>query len=73
MTALEGRVADLEGDDHMVETMAIALIGASTLLSFGAVYFIFGNRFFPVDPRRSYQHVYIKDGTSKIRHTKSVK
>ena len=70
---LEDRIAALENDNHMVETMAVLLLTAGTILSFGAVYFIFGNRFFPVDTRRSYQHVYIKDGTSKIKHTKSSK
>jgi chromosome segregation ATPase len=57
--------------DDTIEQLAVALLGAGTALSFGAVYFIFGNRFFPVDTRRSYQHVYIKDGVSKVRHTKS--
>jgi prefoldin subunit 5 len=70
---LEERIAALEQDNHMVETMAVLLLTAGTILSFGAVYFIFGNRFFPVDTRRSYQHVYIKDGVSKIKHTKSSK
>ena len=73
MEGLERRIKDLEKDNHMVETLAIVILGASTMLALGSVYFIFGNRFFPVDPRRSYQHVYIKDGVSKIRHTKSVK
>jgi outer membrane murein-binding lipoprotein Lpp len=69
---LEGRVDKLEQDvNKEITTLATALLGAGTILSLGAVYFIFGNRFFPVDTRRSYQHVYIKDGVSKVRHTKS--
>jgi ABC-type transporter Mla subunit MlaD len=69
---LEDRLAALEQDvNKEITTLATALLGAGTILSLGAVYFIFGNRFFPVDTRRSYQHVYIKDGVSKVRHTKS--
>ena len=71
---LKDRVDNLENNQNStIQKLATALLAAGTVLSFGAVYFIFGNRFFPVDPRRSYQHVYIKDGKSKIRHTKSVK
>ena len=71
---LKDRVDNLENNQNStIQKLATALLAAGTVLSFGAVYFIFGNRFFPVDPRRSYQHVYIKDGVSKIRHTKSVK
>ena len=69
---LEDRLAALEQDvNKEITTLATALLGAGTVLTLGAVYFIFGNRFFPVDTRRSYQHVYIKDGVSKVRHTKS--
>ena len=72
ISSLEKRLNALEQDvNKELTTLATALLGAGTVLTLGAVYFIFGNRFFPVDTRRSYQHVYIKDGVSKVRHTKS--